>query len=309
MKMAVGAALGLLACVSLAGCDMLKKDKEPTGQVVATVDGEEITLTAVRAELGNQMPKDPKARKEAEMAALQRILARKVLAKAAQKADVEKSPQYAIQKERLEEGLLVQAYQTQVAEAVPIPSREEATRFINEHPHTYAQRKIYVVDQIRMGRPNDPTLLNQLQPLDTLEEVASVLQANGMQFQRVAGKIDAVAIEPSMMDQIAKLPPTEMFVIPAGQGLVVNAIRETQVVPFTGEPAVKHATAVLRSQRAQETVRKQFGNVLGQAVASVKYNKAYAPPKPPAKAAPAKPASGQTTPAGAAPAAPTAQAG
>jgi len=290
MKLTTKIVVGALACVSLTGCNLLKSNKEPTGQVVATVDGKEITLLALRAEMGNNVPADAKARKAAEIATLQNLVNRKIIAETAREKKVEKAPQYAIQKERMEEGLLVQALQSNIASQIPTPTRQEAQQYIAAHPATFAERKIFTVDQIRMGRPNNPAVLQQLQPLKTLEEVTSVLQANGIAFQRVEGKIDGLSIQPELMIQIAKLPPGEMFVIPANGGLVVNAIRSAEARPFVGDPAIKLATNVLRSQRQQKAVNDQFKAFVDQGKSSVKYNKDYAPPPPAAKGnLPAKP--------------------
>jgi hypothetical protein len=94
------------------------------------------------------------------------------------------------------------------------------------------------------------------------------------------------------MDQIAKMPPGEVFVIPGNNMLVANKIAETQVVPLPNDIAVKHATQYIKAQRAQEAVRRQFAGVVSNPKAKVVYNKAYAPPPAPAagKPAPAAPA-------------------
>ena len=78
-----------IACLALVACHIpgMKDNKAPTGQVVATVDGQEVTISDLRAELANA-PKaqDPKIAKAMEMGALQEIVARKILAKAAHDA-------------------------------------------------------------------------------------------------------------------------------------------------------------------------------------------------------------------------------
>ena len=78
-------ALVVVAAVSaglaLSGCDQVKKlvgGGKPTGQVVATVDGEEITSLQLRAELGNFSSRDPNIMKAAQQQALQRIILRRL---------------------------------------------------------------------------------------------------------------------------------------------------------------------------------------------------------------------------------------
>lgn len=79
-----------LSCALLAACGA----KEPTGQVVATLDGKEITALELRNELGGYQAPDAPSRKRAEQAALDAILSRKAVAEAARKAGVEKTPEF-----------------------------------------------------------------------------------------------------------------------------------------------------------------------------------------------------------------------
>ena len=88
------------ACLALTACDLgkAKEAKAPAGQVVATVDGEEITARELRAELQGMSFPSPQARKSAEQAALQSIIDRKLLAKAAEEAKLDETPDFALQK-------------------------------------------------------------------------------------------------------------------------------------------------------------------------------------------------------------------
>ena len=121
------------ACLTLGGCDFgaKSKSKAPTGQVVATVDGDEITMRELRAELAGATFPDANARKAAEQAALQSIINRKLVAKAALEAELDKTPDFALQKERANELLLAQALQKKIVDEAPAPSREEATTYVN----------------------------------------------------------------------------------------------------------------------------------------------------------------------------------
>src|SRR4029079_16187186 len=90
-----------VACWALCACDSGGKPvtagSEPTGQVVATVNGQEITLRELNAELGAAPPPiDPKAAKAAEQAALRSIIGRKVLAGAAREQGLDKTPDFAL---------------------------------------------------------------------------------------------------------------------------------------------------------------------------------------------------------------------
>lgn len=292
----------LLACLALAACD--QGEKAPSGQVVANVKGEEITRTQLKSEVEQSQarPTNADGRKQLEQMVLQSIVARKVVAEAARKEGVEKTPEFAMLRDRAEETLLVQAYQQKLLKAVPPVSREDVTRFMAEHPDVFAQRKIFVVDQIRVARPADPALLAKFQPLNTMEEVVALLRAEGLQFQRGTDTLDAVGTQPEIIRQIARLPANEVFVVPTPVGVLINQVRETRVTPFTGEPAERYARQILGNQRQQEVVSRQFDSLLREAKKDVTYAKGYDPAEA-AKAAGAKKAGAAPTTAAPAPAA------
>src|SRR5215831_14022696 len=96
------------ASVSLAGCDKIKHllGGKPSGQVVATVDGNEITTLELKAEMGGFTARDPKIQKAAEQQVLQQIILRRLVADEARKQKLDKVSDYTIQVKRGEETLL-----------------------------------------------------------------------------------------------------------------------------------------------------------------------------------------------------------
>jgi len=261
--------------------------KAPTGQVAATVGGEEITIRELRAEIGNQQVSDPKIMKQAEQATLRNIVGRTVLAKAAADQGIDKTPDFAIAKKRLLDGLLVQTLQNKIAAQAPPITRDEADRFVVSNPDLFAQRKVFSIDYIRMPRPADPAIIKALEPLKTLEQVDAQLTEEKIPHQRGAGPLDAVGADPRMIAAIVKLPPGELFVIPTGNMLLVNLIKDTKVVPFTGPQASDYAQKLLTKQRIQEAVNRGFNAIMVKAAPTVHFSKDFAPPTPTKAAAPA----------------------
>lgn len=265
--------------------------KAPTGQVVATVGSQEITVRQLNAELSGAAPVAPAAQKEQKRAALNFMIERTVLADEARKQGIDKDPDFILLSQRTMDGLLVQQLQAKIAAAVPAITLEEATRFENANPNIFAERKIFEVDQIRMNQPSDRTVLAKLQPLKTLDEVAKLLTENNLPFQRGTSAIDAVGQNPQLINAIVALPPQEVFVFPAGNQIMINQVRSARTEPFTGDPANKYAMNVLRLERTQTAVQKQMTAVLAKAKSTIVVSKDYMPPKAvpaPAKATTAK---------------------
>lgn len=281
MRKVYAAALVLAVGVSLAGC----KGQAPTGQVVAKVGNDEITVQELQRELGGFNAPDAKTRKLAEQRALQTIIERKLIAKAAAKAGVDKSPAFAIEKSRMEDNLMVQAWQKALVDSVPNPGPEQVKQYIAQHPELFANHKVYVVDQIRMPPTNDPKLLADLKPLNTLDDIAKLLSQRGIRFETGRGTMDSIALGSQIVAQVEKLPPNEIFVLPSGNLLTANRIVESRVVPVPDNVAQQVATRNIKATQAQETVQRMFGAVVtNHPKIKVVYNKAYEPPPAPAGA-------------------------
>lgn len=87
----------LLIAALLAGTSLLAAcDQEPTGQVAAVVNGEEITLQEINAELAGLNVPQGVDEKRVRQAALQRIVDRRLLAQAAKEEGVDQSPEFLV---------------------------------------------------------------------------------------------------------------------------------------------------------------------------------------------------------------------
>lgn len=290
------------AALALSGCDRIKQmaggGGAPKGQVAATVNGEEITTLQLRAELGNFSSRDPAVMKAAQQQALQRIILRKLLAQQAREQKLDKTPDYAIQLERGEEGLLAQLYQRKLAAKAGVPTKQQAEAYITSHPEQFANRRVMVVDQL-IAAPNKIPA-ERFKPLNSLGEVKALLEAEGVQYQESVATLDTMSANPGLVAGISKLPPGEVFVVPQGGSFVFNQITGSKTVPFQGDVATNYAMNVLRQQKAQETVGKQIQDMRKAAESKIVYNASFKPPPkaPAAKAAPsAAPAAAPAAPA------------
>lgn len=267
------AAAGLAAMLSACG----GSGGTPTGQVVATVDGQEITANELRMELGGAKAGTPEAQKELERRALQSIINRKLLAKAAADQKLDQAPEFAMQKAKADELVAISALERKLSAAVPQPSKQEAERFVSDHPDSFAQRKLFVVDQVvAPGVPQ--AVLREMQPLKTLDQVEQLLTQRGVPHQRAVGAIDGATSDPEMVKKIAALPPGEVFVVPNQGGVLINQVREARTDPFTGDRAVAIAQQMLRQRKTGEMVRNQMQQIALQGASTVKYNADYGPP-------------------------------
>ncbi|WP_294258492.1 EpsD family peptidyl-prolyl cis-trans isomerase [uncultured Sphingomonas sp.] len=267
------------AALAVSGCGS-KDGKLDKGQVVASVDGDEITIFELNAEVQAAQAPAGTDRKLAEQLALQRIIERKILAKIAREQKLDKTPAFLIQQRRADELILTTMLRDKIAGGVAQPTEAEITQYQAAHPDRFAQRKIYTVEQILFPPPSSADKFKQFAPLKTLDQLAAKLTADGTQFRRAPTQLDSAALPPEIAGKIAALPAAEMFILPTQQGLTANVITATTVQPLPADQAHDLALNALRNERFSKAADAQLNERLKKARATVKYQPGYqAPPQ------------------------------
>ena len=270
-----------LASLSLAGCG-----KEATGQVAAVVNGEEITLQEINAELGNTPIPEGVDKKVVQQAALQKIVERRLLAQAAREDGLDKTPDYLLRERQLRDALLVQLMGQRAERALKVPDQQEIDKFIGDNPLMFAERKILTVDRIQFALPEKVDQLKALENDHSMDAVAARLQQMGIQFRRDTPQVDAASLGQQRMAQIRALPAGEPFVVPENGVVTVGVIVGERPEPVSASDARPLAVQALRKQKLTETVQQRLKQ--GRAAAKIDYQEGFAPAADKAKAAAAK---------------------
>jgi len=299
MKRWASLALTVSACVALADCKLPWTQNEGGGpQVVATVQGRQITKEDLDAEMAGAPASDATHRQGAEANALRDMIARDIMARAARAQGLDRTPAFRREEARITDTLLAQALQQKLAAAPKPMTRAQALAFMGAHPDLFAARKIFTLDQIRLAPPSDPSLLKALSGLTSLDQIAAALAQSKTPFQRDTAQLDAVGAAPALVEALAKAPPGQLFVLPQGAILSINQIKSTRIQPFAGEPAIAYAQKVLTTQADRGAVQNGLRDLFAKAAKQVKVAKGYELANPtlnldaPSLANPTKAASG-----------------
>ena len=274
--------------VALAGCGK----KAPEGQVVANLNGQEITLQEVNAELQGANLPDSVDKKKAMATLLQRVIDRKLIDSAATEQGLDKSAEYLNQKRRADETLLAQLYAKQQAATLPVPTAADISKFMTEHPNMFAKRERLALDQIRFATPKDAAVLKALEPTHSLEEVAKILGEKNIQFQRGRSMLDTATVPENVLKQIAALPAGEPFVVPGPAVIMVSAVTARAPVQVEDAQAKTIAVNAWREQQFEKAMTDKLKSL--RETAKITYQPGFDAPaddkgKADGKAAPAAP--------------------
>ncbi len=261
---------------TLAGCGT----SEPKGQVVATVDGSEITTSELQAEIGGRTGPDAATNKAIQQQALQSIVNRRILAGYARDQKIDKTPVGEIIRHKAVDLSLIGMLQDKLAANVPKPSREEAEGYVRDHPASFSERRLYVLDQVIA--PNvPPAIVKAMEPMTAMEPIIALLDANKLRHNASVGVIDSLAIPAEAAQKLAALKTGEVFLTPENGILRISRIRDSLVQPVAGDDAINIALQSLQNERAQAQVSQQIEALIKSGQSKVKLNSSYS--LPPAK--------------------------
>lgn len=271
--LATGAALAML--LALAACQ-----KTPKGQVVAIVNGNDISMQQLQTEASDIPVAIPENldRKMLSKAILQAVIDRELQVEEARRQGLDKTPDYLALRKRNEEELLSSMLGHKVAQAVPLPAEEDIRNYMLAHPLQFAQRQRLVLDQLSFAPPRDRRRLAAvLADAHSLDEAAAALQSIGIVAVRGEGSIDTGQTDTDLAKQLAHAPAGEPILLPQGDRLVVGVITTREPIrPSRDDSYVAAARAVRAADLLNES-RAQIA--AARSTAKISYEAGWAPEK------------------------------
>jgi peptidyl-prolyl cis-trans isomerase C len=266
--------VALSVAVSLAG--LTACSKKATGQVVAVVNGEEVSLQELNAELNGQEVPPNVDKKLVMRQLLQRVVDRKLVVQLAKEQGLDKTPEYQQQVRRAGEELLVQGLVKKIQGGVKVPEGTAIDSFVASNPYMFSGRTRFTLDQIAFNVPADASQLKALESAHSIAAVAQVLDKLGVKYARGQGALDSATTPPEMLQKILALPAGEPFVVPSNGKMVASVITSKVPIGMAQEQIRPLATEALRNRQLQETSQKQLKTA--RASAKIEYQPGYEPP-------------------------------
>lgn len=283
---------GALALFGISGCD-----KKAEGQVVAIVNGDEITSQEVNGALGAAAAQG-EPDQQMRNAALNQLIDRRLLAGVARDEGVESSPEYILRKRTMEEGLLVQMMGEKAARDNKQPSAQQIDQMIAENPQAFADRTVFALDQIIFPMPPRRDVFDALTPAKTMAEVVTTLNKFGIKFQRGNNAIDSANLPPAVFQQFKRVGSSEPLVVPAGRSVTVAMITRSEAAPLTGQAARSVAANAYTKREVEKSLKAKLD--AARKSGEIEYQAGFSAPPQPGAAGTAPSAAGAAAPKAAA---------
>jgi peptidyl-prolyl cis-trans isomerase C len=264
--------LGSAAALALATTSCNKP--EPKGQVIAVVNGEELTVSELNEEArarGISIGNDAAARARL----VRDLVDRKLLAQQARRDGVDRNPDYLVTSRRLNELLLAQKL-VDLRRGPADPTDAEIQAFIKAHPHAFDQRVAVRAGQITVPTKLPAKVQADLSTAANLDQAQQLINAAGISGVRSEQVWDTANLPEATT---ARLLPAggELLLLPAGEGMAIVQVLSLTPQPTPPDQRVSTAREWLRQHRTNEALEELLD--AAKSKAQVKYQRRFEPGK------------------------------
>ncbi|HAJ72063.1 MAG TPA: peptidyl-prolyl cis-trans isomerase, EpsD family [Methylophilaceae bacterium] len=138
----------MLSSLLLVACGDKGEHKSAGGQVVAKVNGDEISVHQVNLQLGRVGKVTEEQSKEVSKKIVAKLVDQQLLVQQATAAKLDRDPRVLQVIEASKAEILAQAYIEQVISKAQKPSTSEIDTFYNEHPELFAKRRVFRIQEL-----------------------------------------------------------------------------------------------------------------------------------------------------------------
>ena len=252
-RLRTGAALLVLGVLAACG----RQAQVSSGQALASVDGQEITIHQLNAELGKG------AAREASKQTLDGLVARQLLVNAARKEKLDSNPTVLADMERARDLVLAQSYVQMKLARPSRPTQQDLDTFYAQHPDWFAQRQQFEFAELVIDKASVNEELNKMMAgARPLEDVAAWLQKQHIPFTRLQVTKSSMDLPAPMLEGVKKMEKGQLFIVNEGNVAILAALADVRNAPLSRAAATQQIEQLLFSQRQ--------GEITEQAVARLK---------------------------------------
>ena len=301
-------ALAAMAITLLAGCgqkkDVAVADGAGGGEVVAKVNGDDVTAAQLTIALQKQRGMRPDAGDAASKIVLDQLIDEQIVAQKAVAAKLDKDPKVVAQIEAARRDILARRFIESAAETASKPADDAVQKFYDSRPALFAQRRMYTLQRVDIQVPDTrrTEIDAHVATLKTPAELTDWLKSQKLMFTTKPEQDASEQLPPVVLEKLAAMKEGQSMVVPSQFGVSAITLVSSAAAPKALADARPAIEQFLANQGRHEVVMNLQKTIRdgakveyeGRFAALAAANGAMPVPVPPI---PAASTASQTTPA------------
>ncbi|MDP1658931.1 MAG: EpsD family peptidyl-prolyl cis-trans isomerase [Methylotenera sp.] len=261
----------LLIGTSIAFTACGKKDQanteKPETQVVAKVNGDEISIHQVNFQLTRMGPMNEAQSKVASEKILTRLVEQQLLKQQAIVAKIDRDPRIVQAVESSNDEILAQAYLEQLMSKAAKPPATEIDTFYNTHPELFANRRIFRLQELVVDVSKDKfsEVESNLKDIKGINEIAVWLTSKKYAFTANSNVRTAEQIPSDLLKKLQPLKDGEFIVASAERTINIIHLAASQSAPVTREKAKPIIEQFFLNQTRANVAKKEMAEIKDKA--------------------------------------------
>jgi EpsD family peptidyl-prolyl cis-trans isomerase len=253
------AALATLAATALVACGP-KKDVAASdaagGEVVATVDGKDLSASQLQIAMQKQRGMRPDAGDAAAKQVLDQLVDEQIVADKAVAAKLDQDPHVVAQLEAARRDILARRFIEQVAETAPKPTDDAIQKFYDSRPAMFAQRKVFSLLRTDIQAPDDrrAEIDAKVQSVKSSDELSAWLKSQKLAFTTKPEQDASEQLPPNVLDKLNALKAGQSMVLPSQFGVSALTLVSSSAAPKSLADARPAIEQFLANQSKRELV-------------------------------------------------------
>lgn len=248
------------AATLLVGCS---KQKEASGQVVAKVNGTEISIYQLNTALGRAPGVTAQNAESFRGKVLDKLIDQQLAIGVAKEKELDRTPEVIQSLEEAKREILGRSYLDKVAATVPKTTDGEAKAFYAAHPELFGDRHVFQILELAMPAASNPPvyLLVGMMTTQSPEEIEKFLKEKKMEHLINRAVRAAETISPAAVKELAKLKVGQAGVVRTGGTISILKLVSSQSAPVDETVALPQIRQMLDNQKTMEAVTSELAQL------------------------------------------------
>ena len=245
----------LLMSSLLTGCGGEKDNARKSTQVVAKINGEEVTIYQLNEVLSKvRVQVTEENQDEVKKKALENLIDQTLVLQAAKKVQLDRNPEVLTALEDAKRRVLVDAYVKRTLQDVAKPTIQAVEAFYNERPQIFADRSLFVYTKLTIPAEKEAieALVEELKAVKTIDELLPILDKKGVAYKQMVEAKTSETLPAALLAPLNVLKVADVGYLKLSDGLLVIVLDKKIPQPITFE----QAKASIENQLHQQN-RKQ----------------------------------------------------
>lgn len=251
----------------MAGCSKHDEASKGGSQVVAKVNGSEITVHQLNFALSKLGKLDQSQVKAASEKVLQQMVDMELLKQKSVDEKLDRDPNVLQVLEASKQQVLAQAYMQKVASKQATPSADEIQKFYDTHPELFSERNVYVIQEfaVKDGTQHVSEIEAGINAAKTPDDIAKWLQDNKYVFNVNASRKAAEQLPLELLKQLNALKAGDTLVVKSPQALVLLYLAKVDRQPVNFDNAKPVIQQFLVNSGQQTLIKNEVASLRKEA--------------------------------------------